>query len=71
MPRALHTDWKNVYRPEPTAKEILHGTSPLTQFGRMCEGLGIKIIAAGSPEAKGLGRPPPLVRRARMFDAHA
>jgi transposase len=53
VPRALYTDWKNVYVREPTAKERLHGTSALTQFGRMCEHLGIKIIAAGSPEAKG------------------
>jgi transposase len=53
VPRALYTDWKNVYVREPTAKELLQGTSSLTQFGRMCERLGIKIIAAGSPEAKG------------------
>ena len=53
VPRALYTDWKNVYVKEPTSKELLHGTAPLTQFGRMCERLGIRIIAAGSPEAKG------------------
>jgi transposase len=53
VPRALYTDWKNVYVREPTAKEILHGTLALTQFGRMCDGLGIKIIAASSPQAKG------------------
>src|SRR6202165_5728544 len=53
VPRALYTDWKNVYVREPTAQELLHGKSSLTQFGRMCERLGIKIIAAGSPEAKG------------------
>ena len=53
VPRALYTDWKNVYIREPTGKEYLHGTPATTQFGRMCERLGIKIIAAGSPEAKG------------------
>jgi transposase len=53
VPRALYTDWKNVYVREPTAKELLHGKAGLTQFGRMCERLGIKIIAAGSPQAKG------------------
>jgi hypothetical protein len=53
VPRALYTDWKNVYMREPTAKELLHGTSAVTQFGRMCGHLGIRIIAAGSPEAKG------------------
>ena len=53
VPRALYTDWKNVYVREPTAQEYLHGTPATTQFGRMCERLGIKIIAAGSPEAQG------------------
>jgi len=53
VPRALYTDWKNVYVREPTAKEILYGKPGLTQFGRMCERLGIKIIAARSPQAKG------------------
>jgi transposase len=53
VPGALYTDWKNVYAREPTAKELLHGMSALTQFGRMCARLGIKIITAGSPEAKG------------------
>ncbi len=53
VPRALYTDWKNVYAREPTAKELLHGTPALTQFGRMCERLAIKIIAASSPQAKG------------------
>ena len=53
VPRALYTDWKNVYVREPTAKELLHGTPSLTQFGRMCERLGIRIIAASSPQAKG------------------
>ena len=53
VPKAWYTDWKNVYVREPTAKEYLHGTPATTQFGRRCERLGIKIIAAGSPEAKG------------------
>lgn len=53
VPRALYTDWKNVYVREPTAKELLHGKPGLTQFGRMCERLGIRIIAASSPQAKG------------------
>ena len=48
VPRALYTDWKNVYVREPTAQEFLHGKPGLTQFGRMSERLGIKIIAAGS-----------------------
>ena len=53
VPQALYTDWKNVYKRQPTAKEQLHGVEPETQFGRMCERLGIRIIAAHSPQAKG------------------
>jgi len=53
VPLALYTDWKNVYVRLPTAAEELAGTVPLTQFGRMCASLGIRIIAASSPQAKG------------------
>jgi transposase len=53
VPRALYTDWKNVYKRKPTPAEQLRGHVPVTQFGRMCEKLGIRIIAASSPEAKG------------------
>jgi transposase len=53
IPRALYTDWKNVYVRPPTEEERLTGTVPLTQFGRMCAKLGITIIPASSPQAKG------------------
>jgi transposase len=53
VPLALYTDWKNVYVREPTEKEHLHGKVPVTHFGRMCEKLDIRIIAANSPQAKG------------------
>jgi hypothetical protein len=53
IPRALYTDWKNVYKREPTEKERLRGKAPTTQFGGMCERLEIRIIAASSPQAKG------------------
>jgi len=53
VPLALYTDWKNVYVREATEKELLRGVVPVTQFGRMCERLGIRIIAANSPQAKG------------------
>ena len=53
VPRALYTDWKNVYVREATAAEKLAGEVPLTQFGRMCRQLDIRIIAANSPQAKG------------------
>jgi transposase len=53
VPLALYTDWKNVYVRAPNADEQATGTVPLTQFGRMCASLGIQIIAASSPQAKG------------------
>jgi hypothetical protein len=53
IPRALYTDWKNVYVRVANAEERATGAEPLTQFGRMCATLGIQIIAASSPQAKG------------------
>jgi transposase len=53
IPRALYTDWKNVYVRPPTEEERLTQTAPVTQFGRMCAQLGIRIIPASSPQAKG------------------
>jgi hypothetical protein len=53
LPRALYTDWKNVYVRRPTEAEQATGAAPLTQFGRMCAVLGIRIIPASSPQAKG------------------
>jgi transposase len=53
VPQALYVDWKNVYKRAATQREQLRGEEPVTQFGRMCEKLGIEIIAAGSPQAKG------------------
>ena len=52
IPVALYTDWKNVYLREASGKEQLEGVVPVTQFGRMCQSLGIRIIAANSPQAK-------------------
>lgn len=53
IPQALYTDWKNVYVRKPTVGEIAAGEVALTQFGRMCAKLGIRIIPASSPQAKG------------------
>jgi len=54
VPRALYTDWKNVYKRAPTSSELARGdTEVFTQFGRMCEKLGTKVIPASSPQAKG------------------
>jgi len=53
IPQALYTDWKNVYVRVANAAERAEGRAPRTQFGRMCDALGIHIIAANSPQAKG------------------
>ncbi len=53
VPRTLYTDWKNVYKRTATPAEQLRGKVPFTQFGRMCQKLGIGIMAASSPQAKG------------------
>jgi transposase len=53
IPQALYTDWKNVYVRVANELERAEGRVPRTQFGRMCDALGIEIIAANSPQAKG------------------
>jgi len=53
VPRALYVDWKNLYQRRATPKEQLRGEEPITQFGRMCERLGIQLMGASSPQAKG------------------
>jgi len=53
VPLALYVDWKNLYKRCATPAEQLRGEEPLTQFGRMCEKLGIELINAHSPQAKG------------------
>lgn len=54
-PRALYTDRKNVFVTdrEPTLEEQLSGEEPKTAFGKACVKLGIEIITAHSPQAKG------------------
>jgi len=53
VPLALYVDWKNLYKRCTTARERLRGEEPITQFGRMCGKLGIELIGASSPQAKG------------------
>lgn len=55
VPAALYTDRKNVYVPDEKSAEraALRGEQCLTQFGRACVELGIRIIVAHSPQAKG------------------
>jgi hypothetical protein len=53
VPRALYVDWKTVYHHAPTARQKQAGIVPVSQFGRMCQKLGIELIGANSPQAKG------------------
>lgn len=55
IPKALYTDRKTVYVTdrEPTVEEQLAGEEPMTAFGIACKKLGIEIITANSPQAKG------------------
>jgi transposase len=53
VPLALYVDWKNLYKRPATPAERLRGEEPITQFGRMCGKMGIELIAASSPQAKG------------------
>lgn len=55
IPVSLYADRKNVFvtNREPTLEEQLAGKKPLTAFGKACLKLGIEIISANSPQAKG------------------
>jgi transposase len=55
IPRALYVDKDAIFvtNREPTIKEELAGEQPRTQFGRAVQKLGINIIPANSPQAKG------------------
>jgi hypothetical protein len=55
VPKALYTDKKNVFVTdrEPSIEEQLAGEEALTEFGKACRKLGIDIITANSPQAKG------------------
>jgi hypothetical protein len=55
VPRALYTDKKTVFVASEKDRENarLEGREALTQFGRSCKKLGIKIVRAHSPQAKG------------------
>ena len=55
LPRALYVDRAAIYRSDrdPTGDELLAGQVPLTQFGRAMKELGVVLILANSPQAKG------------------
>ena len=55
IPTALYADSKSVYVPDAKVEEEARqeGREPYTQFGRECATVGIKVIKAYSPQAKG------------------
>ena len=56
IPESLYCDKKNAFvlTREPTDAEILAGNlKPKSHFGRACDLLGIEVIPANSPQAKG------------------
>src|SRR3954454_4741869 len=56
LPRALYVDKDSIYvvnNRAPTGAEILERREPRTQFARAAAELGVKVIVADSPQAKG------------------
>ena len=55
LPRSLYVDRDSIYRCEGlgSVADQLAGKAPQTQFGRAMDGLGVKLILAHSPQAKG------------------
>ena len=55
LPHSAYADRHSIFWTdrEPTIEEQLSGRSPRTQVGRALEELGITLIPAGSPQAKG------------------
>ena len=55
LPASLYVDRDSIYRCEgqPSLAEQLAGKEPRTQFGRAMEVLGVELILANSPQAKG------------------
>jgi transposase len=56
IPESLYCDKKNAFvlTREPTDAELMAGIlNPKSHFGRACDRLGIEVIAAHSPQAKG------------------
>lgn len=55
MPQSLYVDKDSIYRCEGVGSiaEQMAGKEPQTQFGRAMEQLGVELILANSPQAKG------------------
>ena len=55
LPLSLYSDRHSIFyvSKEPTIIQQLNNSHPLTQFGRAMEELGVRILKAWSPQAKG------------------
>jgi hypothetical protein len=55
IPMSLYMDKHTTYKAtgKPTIEDELNGTEPLSQFGRAVEEIGVQLIHAHSPQAKG------------------
>ena len=55
IPQAVYADQHTIFQSpsQPTLEQELTGELPHTQFGRLVDELGIQLIAARSPQAKG------------------
>jgi hypothetical protein len=55
FPQAIYVDRDSIYETtrDATTDEELRGSGPLTQFGRAMQELGVKLVLAYSPQAKG------------------
>jgi predicted DNA-binding protein (UPF0251 family) len=55
LPQALYADRHTIFQSpkQPTVEQELSGELPRSQFGRLVDELGIQLIAARSPQAKG------------------
>ena len=55
LPMAIYLDKHTTYKSpaEPTLDDELNGTEPLSEFGRALGELGVELIHAHSPQAKG------------------
>ncbi len=55
LPQSLYVDRDSIYRCEGlgTLEEQIAGKTPQTQFGRAMEQLGVELLLANSPQAKG------------------
>ena len=55
LPQAVYADQHTIFQSpsQPTVEQELYGELPRTQFGRLVDELGIQMIAARSPQAKG------------------